>query len=92
MSAVNCGNPDPSGFANGQRSGNSFGCQASVMYVCNAGYRLEGNSQRTCQGNGQWSGSTPFCRQCTQHQGPIHTKQKRERKRKRTKNNKKHQE
>ena len=30
------------------------------MYSCNTGYRLIGNSSRTCQ-NGEWNGEEPTC-------------------------------
>ena len=59
-SAVDCGtlnNP-----ANGQVSytgRTTFGQTAT--YSCDAGYNLVGNSIRTCQATGVWSGSAPTC-------------------------------
>ena len=67
FAAVACGNPDPNGFPNGQRTGNNFNCQATVTYACDAGYVIQGNAQRNCQGNGQWTGTAPVCRQCKKH-------------------------
>lgn len=40
-------------------SGNNPGSTAT--YRCNAGFRLRGESRRTCQTNGQWSGKAPTC-------------------------------
>ena len=58
--AVDCGNlPNP---ANGQVSntaGTTFG--QTAIYSCNAGYNLVGDSTRTCQADGMWSGSAPTC-------------------------------
>ena len=57
--AVNCGNlTNP---ANGQVSttGTTFG--QTVTYSCNTGYNLMGDSTRTCQADGMWSGSAPTC-------------------------------
>ena len=57
---VNCGaltNP-----TNGQVShtgGTTYGQTAT--YSCNTGYNLVGNSTRTCQATGMWSGSVPTC-------------------------------
>ena len=57
---VDCGSlTDP---ANGQvdlTSGTTFGQTAT--YTCNTGYNLVGDSTRTCQATGQWSGSAPTC-------------------------------
>ena len=47
--------------ANGQVSttGTTFGQTAT--YSCNTGYNLVGDSTRTCQATGNWSGSAPTC-------------------------------
>ena len=57
---VDCGNL--TGPANGQvdlTSGTTFGQTAT--YSCSTGYNLVGDSTRTCQATGQWSGSAPAC-------------------------------
>ena len=33
----------------------------TATYSCNTGYNLVGDSTRTCQSTGVWSGSTPTC-------------------------------
>ena len=57
---MDCGSlTDP---ANGQvdlTSGTTFG--QTVTYSCNTGYNLVGDSTRTCEGTGEWSGSAPTC-------------------------------
>ena len=47
--------------ANGQVSttGTTFG--ETATYSCNTGYNLVGDSTRTCQATGEWSGSEPTC-------------------------------
>ena len=58
--AVNCGTP--SSLSNGQRRYSSTTFGSRVTYTCNTGYlRTAGSSSRTCQSNGQWSGSHPTC-------------------------------
>ena len=32
-----------------------------ATYTCNPGYDIIGDLTRTCQENGSWSGSEPFC-------------------------------
>ena len=60
LTAVNCGtltNP-----ANGQVShaaGTTFG--QTAIFSCDTGYNLDGDSNRTCQATGMWSGSSPTC-------------------------------
>ena len=60
LTAVDCGNlTDP---ANGQvnhTAGTTYGQTAT--YSCNTGYHLVGDSPRTCQATGNWSGSEPTC-------------------------------
>ena len=57
---VDCGSlTDP---ANGQVThvtGTDLGQTAT--YSCNTGYNLVGDSTRTCQATGNWSGSAPTC-------------------------------
>ena len=48
--------------ANGQvdhTAGTLLGQNAT--YSCNTGYNLVGDSTRTCQAEGDWSGSAPTC-------------------------------
>ena len=33
----------------------------TATYTCNTGYNLVGDSTRTCQATGVWSGSAPTC-------------------------------
>ena len=56
---VNCG--DPGTPTNGQRSLSSTTNNSVVTYTCDVGYTLQGSNSRTCQSNGQWSGSVPQC-------------------------------
>ena len=56
---MNCGPlPDP---ANGQVSFSGTTFEHTVTYSCNTGYNLKGDSTRTCQATGVWSGSVPTC-------------------------------
>ena len=56
---VDCEDP---GFAiNGERTLSSTTYNSVVTYTCHVGYTLQGTNTRTCQSNGQWSGSVPQC-------------------------------
>lgn len=57
---ANCG--DPGTPVNGRRVlGTTF--QGDIVrYFCSQGFQLEGDQQRVCQRNGQWSGQLPICR------------------------------
>ena len=54
-----CSSPHP--LTNGRMfvTGNIEG--HTVTYTCNPQYALLGNSSRTCQEDGQWSGTHPAC-------------------------------
>ena len=60
LTAVDCGNlTDP---ANGQvdhTAGTLL--RQNATYSCNTSYNLVGDSTRTCQAEGEWSGSAPTC-------------------------------
>ena len=58
-SAVDCS--DPGTPTNGQRSLSSTTYTSVVTYTCDVGYTLQGANSRTCQSDGQWSGSVPQC-------------------------------
>ncbi|XP_078664783.1 sushi, von Willebrand factor type A, EGF and pentraxin domain-containing protein 1-like [Branchiostoma floridae x Branchiostoma belcheri] len=44
----------------GNKTGGNL-CGDVVTYTCAAGYDLTGDATRTCQTNGQWSGTQPSC-------------------------------
>ena len=58
--AIDCG--DPGTPTSGQRSLSSTTYNSVVTYTCDVGYTLQGSNSRTCQSNGQWSGSVPQCK------------------------------
>ena len=59
-SDIHCG--DPGIPKHGQRHGTlSTVYTSEVRYSCLLGYTLQGSDRRTCQYNGEWSGSPPQC-------------------------------
>lgn len=60
MAGVVCGNLDRPRFGRVVMTGITFGSIAT--YSCQIGYRLVGESTRTCQANRQWSGVAPVCK------------------------------
>ncbi|XP_005922224.1 sushi, von Willebrand factor type A, EGF and pentraxin domain-containing protein 1 isoform X2 [Haplochromis burtoni] len=66
---VNCGRPDVD--YNGAVYGNDWWVGSVVRYTCRSGFRLIGNSTRSCQHNGLWT-PKPIClRMCKQGQIEI---------------------
>ena len=65
LTVVDCGvltNP-----ANGQVSHpTETAFRQTATYSCNTGYNLVGDSARTCQPTGKWSGSEPTCQSMLQ--------------------------
>ena len=60
LTAVDCGSlTDPANGGVNHTAGTSLGQTAT--YSCNTGYNLVGDSTRTCQATGEWSGSEPTC-------------------------------
>ena len=57
--AVFCGNPGH--LQNGSLEGTNFSYNDQLHYKCNKGYKLVGNSNKTCLESGNWSGSKPNC-------------------------------
>ena len=58
LTAVDCGNlTHPANGSVNHTAGTTFGQTAT--YSCNTGYYLVGDSIRTCQATGNWSGSEP---------------------------------
>ena len=58
-SDIDCG--DPGTPTNGERALSNTTYNSVVTYTCDVGYTLQGSDSRTCQSNGQWSGSVPQC-------------------------------
>ena len=60
LTAVDCSNlTDPANGSVNHTAGTTF--KQTATYSCNTGYSLVGNSNRTCQATGNWSGSAPTC-------------------------------
>jgi len=58
---VSCG--DPGTPTNGVRYGDTFTYQSRVVMECDPQYKLVGETTRTCQADGTWSGTQPICEQ-----------------------------
>ena len=57
---VDCGSlPDAPNGSVDHTAGTSLG--QTAIYSCNTDYNLVGDSTRTCQATGNWSGSAPTC-------------------------------
>ncbi len=48
--------------ANGAVDDSNREFQDTATYTCDTGFELFGNSMRTCQADGTWSGDEPTCR------------------------------
>ena len=56
---VDCGSlEDPD---NGQVNFSNTTFESTANYTCDLGYSLNGNSTRTCEVSGEWSGDQPSC-------------------------------
>ena len=60
LSVVDCGAPDPAD-PNGSMQFTTTTFQSKVVYSCNAGYTLDGQSMSVCQASGEWSSEAPTC-------------------------------
>ena len=60
LTAVDCGSlTAPANGSVNHTAGTTF--KQTATYSCNTGYSLVGDSNRTCQAIGNWSGSAPTC-------------------------------
>ena len=60
LTVVDCGNlTHPTNGSVNHTAGTTF--RQTATYSCNTGYNLVGNSTRTCQATGNWSGSALTC-------------------------------
>ena len=56
---VDCGSLDDPD--NGQVNFSNTTFESTANYTCDLGYNLNGNSTRTCEASGEWSGDPPSC-------------------------------
>ena len=54
-----CGNPGTP--YNGEKNSSTYQYGNSISFTCNVGYTLQGSQVRTCQTNGEWTGTQPSC-------------------------------
>ena len=60
LTAVDCGPlTDPANGIVNHTAGTTS--EQTATYSCNTGYNLVGDRTRTCQAEGNWSGSAPTC-------------------------------
>ena len=59
FSVVNC--QPLSAPVNGNITGSGLSPQSKRSFSCNTGYTLQGSENRTCQDDGQWSGTNTTC-------------------------------
>ena len=57
--AIDCGDLDEPSNGQVTLTGTTFGSMAT--YECDSGFTLVGNQVRTCQDDGNWSGTEPVC-------------------------------
>ena len=77
LKVAGCGDPGDVRNGNQQVFGTRWAVGTSVLYSCNQGYQISGQStsQLTifCQSNGLWTGSAPTCVSSTQQTGEMLT-------------------
>lgn len=54
-----CGNPGTPD--NGEKNSSSYQYGNAISFTCNVGYTMQGSPVRTCQTNGEWTGTQPTC-------------------------------
>lgn len=59
VTGVSCGPPRP--LENGLFQGTDFHAGSSVVYQCNAGFYLLGDTKVHCANSGKWGGNPPAC-------------------------------
>lgn len=59
VTGVSCGPPHP--LENGLIQGTDFHASSSVVYQCNAGFYLLGDTKVHCSNSGKWGGNPPAC-------------------------------
>ena len=57
---VGCGGPDVP--VHGYKIGKNYWAGEMVTFACDAGYHLEGPTNRLCLENGNWSNVAPTCK------------------------------
>ena len=54
-----CGNPGTPD--NGGKNSSAYQYGNAISFTCNVGYTMQGSQVRTCQTNGEWTGTQPTC-------------------------------